>query len=50
LTDISIIVLKGHLLVEQLLNSLLSRECHSPGELRPRANQTHLRHRRGESV
>jgi hypothetical protein len=34
LTDISIIVLKGHLLVEQLLNSLLSRECHSPGELR----------------
>jgi hypothetical protein len=28
------IVLKGHLLVEQLLTSLLSRQCHSPGELK----------------
>ena len=34
LTDISMIVLKGHLLVEQLLTSLLSHHCHYPGQLR----------------
>jgi hypothetical protein len=34
LTDISMIVLKGHLLVEQLLTSLLSHHCHSPSQLR----------------
>jgi hypothetical protein len=33
LIDISMIVLKGHLLVEQLLTSLLSHSCHSSAEL-----------------
>jgi hypothetical protein len=34
LTDISMIVLKGHLLVEQLLTSLLSHHCTFPEQLR----------------
>jgi hypothetical protein len=34
LTDISMIVLKGHLLVEQLLSSLLSHHCRLPEQLR----------------
>jgi hypothetical protein len=33
LTDMTLIVLKGHLLVEQLLTALLLHHCHTPAEV-----------------
>jgi hypothetical protein len=33
LTDMTLIVLNEHLLVEQLLTALLSHHCHTPAEL-----------------
>ena len=44
LTDISMIVLKGHLLVEELLTSLLSQYCLFPDERQREPQRTEQEH------